>query len=123
MSINKIHTRRVGKIKKIKESAQKYLNNKSSRRKKKKKEQENREKEIFTGTMTENFPGLKDKNSDWKGPATAQRGGEKQAGAIMRFQTLERDPETILKAPKEKEHLSKHPAWNFVPATRSQVTR
>lgn len=37
MSINKIHTRRVGKIKKIKESAQKYLNNKSSRRKKKKK--------------------------------------------------------------------------------------
>lgn len=62
MSINKIHTRRVGKIKKIKESAQKYLNNKSSRRKKK--EQENREKEIFTGMMTENFPGLRDKNSD-----------------------------------------------------------
>lgn len=52
--------------------------------------------------MTENFPGLRDKNSDWKGPATAQRGGEKQAGAIMRFQSTGERPRDDLKSPQGK---------------------
>lgn len=58
--------------------------------------------------MTENFPGLRDKSFQIERAHRLLNVVEKnRQPTIMRFQnTGEREPETILKAPKEKEHLS-----------------